>query len=120
MNVPAENSLLPIPAKPVTSFVDQLNQHPATALLVAAGLGFATVLIARALISPPPPRNRAVQSAEDLLHRLQELAQPAYDRAVSLAEDGAHVAGKGVNSLKAMHLGRKCDKAWRGFTSLFH
>ena len=124
MNAPTEYSLLPIPAipvRPVIRLADLVKQHPAEALLLSAGLGFAAVLLARALMPPPPPpRNRAAQTLEDILHRLKELAQPAYDRASSLAQDGAHAVDKGLHSLGDLHLDRKFDKVWRGFTGLFH
>lgn len=61
-----------------------------------------------------------MRSMEDILQRLKDLVQPVYDRAAGLAEDGAHAVGQGVDSFGALHLDRKIDKAWRGFTGLFH
>ncbi len=85
-----------------------IRQHPGGTLLVAAGLGILAVLLARAL-TPAPPRNRAMLLLEDIQERLS-----------SLAEDGAHAVGKGMDSLGDLHLDRSFDKLSRKVKSLFH
>jgi hypothetical protein len=120
MNAPIETPVLPHASKPSNRFADQVTGHPAGALVLAAGLGFASVLVIRALMPAPPPPNRAKQALEDILHRLTKLAQPVYDGAVTLAEDGAHAVGKGINGLGALHLERRFDNLRRTFSGLFH
>ncbi len=95
-------------AKPAAQAEKYMRQHPGGTLLVAAGLGIVAVLVARAL-TPAPPRNRAVRLLEDIQEHL-----------ASLAEDGAHVVGKGVDSLGDLHLDRSFNKFSRRFKSLFH
>jgi hypothetical protein len=118
MSPPSASFVPPVSTKSATSLADHISRHPAGALLLAAGLGFGAVLVAKALM--PPPRNRAMHSMEDILQRLKDLTPPVYDRVVALAEDGAHAVGHGMDSLGALRLDRKIDKAWRGFTGLFH
>jgi hypothetical protein len=130
MNAPAAYSVSPISvtpatvetvtATPVTRLATHIKQHPVGTLILAAGLGFAAVLAVRALFPPTPPQNRAVRTLEEILHRLKGIAQPAFHRAISLSEDGAHAVEKGVNGFADLHLDRKLNKAWRGFTGLFH
>lgn len=94
-------------ANPVLQFEDYVRQHPGTALLVAAGLGLAAVLVTRVL-TPAPPRNRAVQLLEDIQHRL-----------AGLAEDGAQALSKGVDGLGNLHLDHKVDRLSRRLKGLF-
>jgi hypothetical protein len=94
-------------AKPAAEAEKYIRQHPGGTLLVAAGLGFLTVLVVRAL-TPPPPRHRALRLLEDIQQRLS-----------SLAEDGSHVVDKGMNSLGDMHLDRSFDKFSRKIKGLF-
>jgi hypothetical protein len=103
----------------MTQLQEFVRLHPGRALLAAAGLGFATVLVVRALAPTPPPRNRAARFLEDIQHRLAELTQPAYDKVASLAENGAHSVGRGVEKLEALHLNRKCDSMVEGLKNLF-
>lgn len=98
--------------KPASSIEAYVRQHPANALIAAAGLGLAVVLIARAL-TPDPPQSRAVRLLEDIQQRLAS----AYDHASHIADEGSQAIGKGVD---AMHLDRRFDKLSRGFRSLFH
>ncbi|MDZ4401776.1 hypothetical protein [Prosthecobacter sp.] len=95
-------------AKPAAQAEKYIRQHPGGTLLVAAGLGIVAVLLARAL-TPAPPRNRALRLLEDIQERL-----------ASLAEDGAHAVGKGMDSLGDLHLDRSFDKLSRKFKGLFH
>jgi len=103
------------PANALHQLETCVRQNPGGTLLVAVGLGFVAVLVARAL-TPPPPRSRAVRLLEDIQHRLADLARPAYDRVAGMAEDGAEAFGKGVDGL---HLDRKFDRFSRGLKSLF-
>ncbi len=119
MNPPDETPVLPDTETPKLKIEDYVRQHPGTALLVAAGLGLAAVLVARAL-TPAPPRNRAVQLLEDIQHRLSDLAQVGLDRVSSLAEGGAQALSKGVDSLGTLHIDRRLDKISRGLKGLFH
>lgn len=119
MNTSIETPVLPETTTPGVKFEDYVRQHPGTALLVAAGLGLAAVLVARAM-TPPTPRNRAVQMLEDIQHRLSDLAQVGFDRVSSLAEGGAQAVSKGVDSLGSLHIDRKLDKISRGIKGLFH
>lgn len=99
--------------KPVSSSIETyVRQHPASALIAAAGLGLAIVCLARAL-TPDPPQSRAVRLLEDIQQRLAS----ACDQAAHLADEGSHAVGRGVG---AMHLDRRMDKLSRGFRSLFH
>ncbi len=116
---PTDTPVPPITASPAIKLEDYVRQHPGRAMLVAAGLGLAVVLVARAL-SPAPPRNRAVQVLEDIQHRLANLAQLGIDRASSLADDGAHAVSKGVDSLDTIQIGRHFDRISRGLRNLFH
>jgi hypothetical protein len=95
-------------AKPAAQAEQYMRQHPGSTLLLAAGLGIATVLLARAL-TPPPPRNRALRLLEDIQHRL-----------ASLGDDGAQAVDRGMESLGDMHLDRSFDKISRKFKGLFH
>lgn len=99
--------VLPAVTKSVTQFENCVRQHPGGTLLLAAGLGIAAVLIARAL-TPAPPRHRALRLLEDIQQHL-----------TTLAEDGAHAAGKGMDSLGDLHLDRSFDKLSRGFKKMF-
>lgn len=84
-----------------------VRQHPGGTLLLAAGLGLAAVLIARAL-TPAPPRNRALCLLEDIQQHLAHMA-----------EESAHAVDKGMNNLGAVHPGRSFDKLSRRFKKMF-
>ena len=94
-------------AKPVAQAEQYMRQHPGGTLLVAAGLGIAAVLLARALT--PPPRSRALRLLEDIQHRLS-----------SLGEDGAQAVSRGMSSLGDIHLDRSFDTITRKVKGLFH
>ena len=85
-----------------------MRQHPGGTLLVAAGLGFATLLLVRAL-TPEPLRNRALRLLEDIQQRL-----------AILADDGAHAVDKGLASVGDLHLDHRLDKFSRKLKNLFH
>lgn len=112
MNTPPDIAIdapvLPPLPKSVTQLENCVRQHPGGTLLLAAGLGVAAVLIARAL-TPAPPRNRALSLLEDIQQQL-----------ATLAEDGAHAVGKGMNDLGDLHLKRSLGKLSRRFKKLFH
>ena len=93
-------------AKPVAQAEQCMRQHPVGTLLVAAGLGIAAVLLARAFT--PPPRSRALRLLEDIQHRLS-----------SLGEDGAQAVGRGMSSLGDIHLDRSFDTITRKVKGLF-
>ncbi len=95
-------------AKPVAQAEQYMRQHPGGVLLMAAGLGIAALLLARAL-TPAPPRNRALRLLEDIQQRLS-----------TLGEDGVHAVGRGMDSLGDIHLDRSFDKLTRKVKGLFH
>lgn len=95
-------------AKPAARAEKYMRQHPGGTLLLAAGLGIATVLLVRVL-TPTSPRHRALRLLEDIQLRL-----------AGLAEDGAHAVDKGLGTLGDLHLDRKLDKFSRKLKSLFH
>lgn len=105
--------------KSATQAKDYVRQHPTSSLLVAIGLSVAAVLVVRAL-TPPPPRNRAVRLLEDIQQRLADLTETSYDRASSLASDGAGVLGRGVDSLSDLHLDRRINKLSRWVKHFTH
>ncbi len=105
----AMNEASPTPAEP-TSSAAQLEQlvreHPIAVVLGAAGIGCAVGLLAKQLLTPPPPpRHRALQLLEDIQSRLVELSKPARHRVNGLAEDGADAVRRGMHSLADMKLG---------------
>lgn len=104
----ADSPLPPAVTKTVTQLETCVRQNPGSTLLMAAGLGIAAVLVARAM-NPAPPRNRAVRLLEDIQQRL-----------ATLAEDGVHTVDKSMDSLGDLHLDRRLDKLSRGIKSLFH
>ncbi len=112
MNIPYDIAAdIPIPTtapQPATQLENCVRQHPGSTLLLAAGIGIATVLIARAL-TPVPPRNRAIRLLEDIQQHL-----------ASLGEEGADAVGKGMDTLGAVHLDRSFGKLSRRFKQLFH
>ncbi|MDB6003447.1 MAG: hypothetical protein JWR15_434 [Prosthecobacter sp.] len=112
MNVPYDIAAdIPIPdsfTTPATQFENCVRKNPGSTLLLAAGIGLTAILIARAL-TPPPPRNRALRLLEDIQQQL-----------ATLAEEGAHAVGKGVDSFNELHLDRSFGKLSRRFKNLFH
>lgn len=112
MNIPPDivigSPAVPESAQPAAPMESCMRRHPGGALLFAAGLGIGVVLVVRAL-TPTPPRNRALVLLEDIQQQL-----------ATLAENGAHAAGNGMDSLGALHLERSFAKLGRRFKKLFH
>ena len=107
-DIAADTPLPPAVAKSASQLETCVREHPGGTLLLAAGIGIATVLIARAL-TPAPPRNRALRLLEDIQQHL-----------ATLGEEGAHAVGKGMDTLGAVHLDRSFDKLSRKFKQMFH
>ena len=105
--IPSGIHVPPAVIKTTTQIEDCVRQHPGSTLLIAAGLGIAAVLVARVL-TPVTPRNRAVRLLEDIQQHLS-----------TLAEDGAHAVGNGVDNLGELHLDRTFGKLSRRFKKLF-
>jgi hypothetical protein len=112
MNIPYDIAVdIPIPP-PVPTSVTQLEncvrKNPGATLLFAAGIGLAAVVIARVL-TPPPPRNRAMCLLEDIQQHL-----------AALAKESTKVVNKGADNLVGLHLDRTFDKLIRKFKTMFH
>lgn len=85
-----------------------IRRHPVCAALATVGFGCAVGIVARELLMPPPsPKHRALQLLEDIQHRLAEFAEPAYDRASHLAEDGVSAVKRGLHSAASSKLGSR-------------
>lgn len=85
-----------------------IRRYPVMATLATVGFGCAVGVAARALLSPPPtPRNRALQLLEDIQGRLTEFAEPAYERATGLADEGRHAVKEGLHSLSESRLANR-------------
>lgn len=97
-----ETPVQPPPARVFLSQVeDFIRRHPMAATLAGIGIGCAVGVSARELLAPsPPPRNRVVQLLEDIQERLVEFAEPAYDRASHLADEGAGAVRRGAHRLR--------------------
>jgi ElaB/YqjD/DUF883 family membrane-anchored ribosome-binding protein len=97
-----ETPIEPVPAPTILSQVeDFIRRHPMASALATVGFGCAVGVAARELLTPPPaPRNRVVQLLEDIQGRLSEFAEPAYDRASHLADEGAHAVKRGAQRLR--------------------
>jgi hypothetical protein len=86
---------------------DCVRKNPLGTLLAAAGVGVATVLIARALT--PTPQHRAVRLLEDI-----------QDRLADLAEDSASVFGRGADYVSDLDIEGQLSKAGKRIKKLFH
>lgn len=85
-----------------------VRKHPVWAVAATVGIGYAVGLLARELLTPPPPpKNRAVRMLEDIQERLTDFLGPAYDRASHYAEDGLSAVKSGAQSLSDMKLGNR-------------
>lgn len=85
-----------------------VRKHPVWAVAATVGIGYAVGLLARELLTPPPPpKNRAVRMLEDIQERLSDFLGPAYDRASHYAEDGMSAVKSGAQSLSDMKLGNR-------------
>lgn len=107
-DIPADIHIPSAMTKSATQLENCARQHPGSTILLAAGLGIAAVLIARAL-TPPTPRSRAVHLLEDIQQRLS-----------SLAQQGSQAVGRGVDSIDDLHLDRSFGKLSSKFKNLFH
>jgi len=67
---------------------DYVRENPTRVILAGVGVG---LLLALALRPRKPARSehRAIRILEDIQHKLKEIAEPAYHRAVSAADRGA-------------------------------
>jgi hypothetical protein len=102
-----------------TAQIDQVvRENPIYAILGALGVGIALGLLVRSLV-PAQPENRALSLLEDIQERLTDLAEPAYRRVASVAEEGADVVRKGVDRLGDLHLERSISGLGRRFRNLF-
>ncbi len=112
MNIPYDIAAdIPIPPPVATCSANIetcVRKNPGGTLLLAAGLGLAAVLIARAL-TPPPPRNRAMSLLEDIQQHL-----------AALAKEGRHAVNHGADSLGELHLDRSFGNLSRRIKGLFH
>ena len=85
-----------------------VRKHPVWAVAATVGIGYAVGLLARELLTPPPPpKNRAVRMLEDIQERLTDFLGPAYDRASHYAEDSLSAVKSGAQSLSDMKLGNR-------------
>lgn len=85
-----------------------VRKHPVWAVAATVGIGYAVGLLARELLTPPPPpKNRALRMLEDIQERLGDFLGPAYDRASHYVDDGLSAAKSGVHSLGDMKLGNR-------------
>ncbi len=112
MNLPYDISAdIPLPPPVATcgaQFENCVRKNPGGTLLLAVGLGLVAVLAVRVL-TPAPPRSRAMCLLEDIQQHL-----------AALAKQGRHAVDQGADSLGGLHLDRTFGKLSRRFKSLFH
>jgi ElaB/YqjD/DUF883 family membrane-anchored ribosome-binding protein len=85
-----------------------VRRHPVWAVAATVGIGYAVGLLARELLTPPPPpKNRALRALEDIQERLSDVLGPAYERASHYADDGLTAVKSGVHALGDMKLGNR-------------
>lgn len=97
----------PLPHTPIGQIEGMIRRHPVIAALATIGVGCAVGIVARELLTPPPPRRRALQLLEDIQHRLAEFAEPAHDRASHLADEGVSAVKRGLNSVNSSKWGSR-------------
>ena len=96
------------PHRPISQIESLIRRHPLAAGLATVGIGCAIGLVARDLLMPPPsPRNRILSLLEEIQDRLHEYADPVYDRASHLADDGVKAAKHGLDSARSSKLGSR-------------
>lgn len=93
----------------IHTFTDQveglIRRHPMVAALATVGFGCAVGVAARALMTPPPsPKHRVLNLLEDIQDRLVNFAEPAYERASDLADEGRNAVKHGMHSLSDSRL----------------
>lgn len=86
---------------------DCVRKNPLGTLLAAAGVGLATVLLARALT--PTPQHKAVRLLEDIQDRLSDLA-----------DESASIFGRGADYVSDLDLEGNLSKAGQRIKKLFH
>ncbi len=85
-----------------------IRRHPVAAALTTLGFGCAVGIVARDLLTPQStPKDRALHLLEDIQSRLAEFAEPAYDRASHLADDGVDAIKRGLQSASSSRLGHR-------------
>lgn len=85
-----------------------IRRHPIAATLATVGFGCAVGVAARSLLTPEPtPRHRVRDLLEDIQERLSEFAEPAYERAHELADDGRDAVKHGLHSMAESKLGSR-------------
>lgn len=106
MNSPTEE-----PQRSANQVLDKLDdcvrKNPIGTLLAAAGVGLATVLIARALT--PTPQHRAVRLLEDI-----------QDRLADLADESSSIFGRGAEYVSDLNIDGQLSKAGQRIKKLFH
>ncbi len=96
------------PSQPMTQIESLIRRHPFVAAMATVGFGCAVGIVARGFLTPPPsPKHRALQLLEDIQDRLSELAEPAYDRASHLTDDGLSAVKRGLHSVSSSKLGSR-------------
>lgn len=95
-----------------TDLTDQvenlIRRHPIAAALATVGFGCAVGVAARSLLTPEPtPRHRVRELLEDIQERLTEFAEPAYERAHELADEGRDAVKHGLHSMADSKLGSR-------------
>ena len=91
--------------KPLSQIESLIRRHPVAAALTTLGFGCAVGIVARDLMMPhSTPKDRALQLLEDIQSRLSEFAEPAYDRAGHLADDGVTAVKRGLHSVGSSKL----------------
>ncbi|MDB6004084.1 MAG: hypothetical protein JWR15_1071 [Prosthecobacter sp.] len=111
-SIPPTDEERPVTSEAPRVLMSQLEsmvrRHPVVAALATVGFGCAVGIVARELLAPPPtPKQRALQLLEDIQNRLAEFAEPAYERASDLADDGVSAVKRGLHSAASSRLGSR-------------
>ncbi|MEN3943369.1 hypothetical protein WJU23_18860 [Prosthecobacter sp. SYSU 5D2] len=106
---PNENTPANVCNNTIETLENRVREHPASTLLMVAGLGVAAVFLARALIPAPTPQSRAMDVLEDIQDRLAELA-----------EEGALAVRRGADRVGDLPIERTLNRMSRGLKGLFH
>jgi ElaB/YqjD/DUF883 family membrane-anchored ribosome-binding protein len=89
---------------------DCVRRNPASAILVALGVGLLIGAFIRAL-QPQKPENRVTAMLGDIQHRLHQLSKPVYRQAARVAENSGDFVRGGVDRLGDLHIERRL-KRW--------
>jgi ElaB/YqjD/DUF883 family membrane-anchored ribosome-binding protein len=87
-----------------------VRRNPASAILVALGVGLLIGALIRTL-QPQKPENRIAAMLGDIQHKLHQLSKPVYRGAARVAENSGDFVRGGVDRLGDMHLERRL-KRW--------